>query len=31
VLVDVGGLQMTVHTRREGPLVLATTIGEAEQ
>jgi acyl transferase domain-containing protein/phosphopantetheinyl transferase (holo-ACP synthase) len=28
VLVDVGGAQMTVHTRREGPLVLATTIGE---
>ncbi len=28
VLVDVGGARMTVHTRREGPLVLATTIGE---
>ena len=28
VLVDVGGARMTVHTRREGPLVFATTIGE---
>jgi phosphopantetheinyl transferase len=28
VLVDVGGARMTVHTRREGALVLATTIGE---
>jgi phosphopantetheinyl transferase (holo-ACP synthase) len=28
VLVDVGGERMTVHTRREGPLVFAITIGE---
>jgi phosphopantetheinyl transferase (holo-ACP synthase) len=28
VLVDAGGTRMTVHTRREGSLVLATRIGE---